>query len=81
MLNIRYQINDAWGGWSPEYFFKLTVFNLPPFFIKETVKDRIVNFNESIDYKLPSFQDPEGMQVYVSVLCNPSCNDFIQVKS
>ena len=45
----------------------LSVFNLAPVFINETVKDLKINFNQTFEYKLPEFHDPEGMFVYVYV--------------
>ena len=49
--------------------------------MKDTPQNTKVVFNQTYEYKLPSFEDPEGMPVYVSIACNPYCYDFVTVKS
>jgi len=59
----------------------LTVNNGPPVFVSDTVKDMKIMFNQTTEYKLPSYADPEGMPVYITLTCSPSCTNFYTVKT
>jgi maltose/moltooligosaccharide transporter len=45
-------------------------------FIADKLKDQIIHFNKTYDYRFPTFSDPEGMPVYIYFSCIPGCNQF-----
>ena len=57
-----------YGGYYAKTPFKLTVTNDPPVFLNNKIMiDQKIRFNNSFDYNLPPYADPEGSPVYLKL--------------
>ena len=73
---MRIFLYDGAYAYSTPSSFKLNVYNKAPDFIADKLKDQIIHFNKTYDYRFPTFSDPEGMPVYIYFSCIPGCNQF-----
>jgi hypothetical protein len=55
----------------------LEIFNYAPEFIKDSLKDQELIFNQTQKYKIPSYKDPEDFAVSAKFTCSSYCLDFV----
>ena len=73
---MQIYLYDGAYAYSPIKSFQLTVYNKAPDFIRDNLKNQIIHFNRTFEYRFPPFSDFEGMPVYIYFSCIPSCNLF-----
>lgn len=69
---LRVEIYD-YQPYSSFVYFEVKVTNAAPVFLnKETLKNQKMHFNNTFEYLLPPYADPEGSQVYLTLTSQPN---------